>query len=291
MSAPVWINGAWDGRLDPFDRGLLLGDGVFDTLVAFGRTPFARARHLERLTAQAGAIGIPLDPRRVEEGWAAILARAAAEPSAEHLILRTTVTRGRTERGLWPLARSEPTVMVSAAPWSVTLMGRPVRLITSAIRRNTASPSSRLKTLGYLDNILAAREAAAAGADDALLLNEAGRAACSTIANLFVIRRGELATPPLSDGMLPGTMRAMVLEAADAVGLRGVEQPLEPADLRQADAVFLTNSVRFVSPVTGLDDEVLSRSAAALVSALLNFLLAKVATECGADPRLNAPRP
>lgn len=277
---PVWIDGSWEGRVDASDRGLLLGDGVFDTLVAFNRIPFAGARHLERLSAHAEAIGIPLEPDRVRDGWAAVLERAASE----HLIVRTTVTRGRTGRGLWPAKPPRPTLIVSATSWNPGLLGRPVRLITSAIRRNSASPSSRLKALGYLDNILAAREVAASGADDALLLNEAGRVACTTIANVFVVKDEELWTPPVTDGVLPGTMRAAVLQASDFVGLKAAERSLSPAELGEGDMIFLTNSVRFLSPVTTLDGVDLPNSRRDAVAGLLAAIATAVRAECRCGP-------
>ena len=156
--------------------------------MSFRRIPLAGDRHLARLTAHAAAIGIALDPARVREGWNAVIGDAAEE----HIILRTTVTRGVTARGLWPkdAAQPTPTVVVARAEWSEDAVGRPLRLVTSAIVRNAGSPASRLKTIGYLDNILAAREAAGKGADDALLLNAAGKVACSTIANVFALLEG-----------------------------------------------------------------------------------------------------
>ncbi len=160
----VWINGPGPEGLSPFDRGLTLGDGVFDTLTAFRRVPFAGDRHLARLVSHAAAIGIDINPDEVREGWDAVLKEAAEE----HLIVRTTVTRGETGRGLWPAQESEPTVIVSATPWSRDVVARPVSLVTGTVVRNAGSPASRLKATGYLDNILAAREAAGKGADDAL---------------------------------------------------------------------------------------------------------------------------
>ena len=111
---------------------------------------------------------------------------AKAAPS--HVILRTTVTRGVTARGLWPEVDLTPTVMVSATPWNRSLMGKPVRLVTSATSTQSGvARAASLKSLGYLDNILAAREAAAKDADDALFLNASGKVACTTIANVFAL--------------------------------------------------------------------------------------------------------
>jgi branched-chain amino acid aminotransferase len=276
----AWIDGAFDGRIDPADRGLTLGDGVFDTLAAFRRVPFAGERHLERLTAQAASIGIRLDPHLVRRGWSEVLDAAATE----HVVLRTTVTRGPAGRGLWPDAPPRPTLMVTAAPWNPALFGRPARLVVSAIARNPTSPASRLKSLNYLDNILAAREAAEAGATDALFLNPAGAVACTTIANVFALTGDRLLTPPLSDGVQPGIVRALVLEAAPALGLVPEQASLSLAELRQADAVFLTNSIRFLAPALSLGSELLGRGSER-TKGLAAHLAALVESECGFDPR------
>src|SRR6185369_16349941 len=114
-------------------------------------------------------------------------------------------------------------------------------------------PASRLKTLSYIDCILAAREAARAGVDDALVLNTAGRIACSTIANVFVITGTSLLTPPISEGALPGIIRGRVLALAKAAELAADERPMSIAELMSADAVFLTNSIRLVRPVAAIE--------------------------------------
>lgn len=275
MSDAAWVNGVFDGRVAPADRGLTLGDGVFDTLVAFAGAPYAGARHLDRLEAQAAAIGIRVDRGKVLAGWGPALARAGAE----HVILRTTVTRGPAGRGLWPGAGDavapEPTLVVAAAPWTADLIGQPVRLVTSASRRSASAPSSRLKSLGYLDNILAAREAAAAGATDALILNTEGRVASTTIANCFAIFGRRVLTPPLADGVMPGIMRGLALEAARADGFDAAECSLTPDDLARADSVFVSNSVRFLSAVVALDGAPLATAGAPVIAKLLARLTNK----------------
>lgn len=265
--APVWVNGVLGGRIDPADRGLLLGDGVFDTLVSFSRIPLAGDRHLARLIEHAEAIGIDLDPSRVREGWNAVIGAAAED----HLILRTTVTRGAAARGLWPKtgAPAGPTILVSGVAWTQDMIGRPIRLVTSTIARNAGSPGSRLKTIDYLDNILAAREAAAQGADDALLLNAAGKVACSTIANVFIFVAGQLITPPEADGVMAGIVRGLVLELARKEGVETAERSLAVGELMAADEVFLTNSVRLLSPVLSLNSQQLGGRSPDRVAALL----------------------
>lgn len=250
------------------DRGFTLGDGVFDTALALNGRVFARGRHVDRLFDAARTLGIAVERARIEDALDAALTSA---PS----ILRTTLTRGVAHaRGLWPASMGEPTVLVTTSPWSPTLLGQPARLVTATGRRNEFSPTANLKTLNYLDHILAAREAAAAGVDDALILNTQGRVACSTIANVFALIDGTLITPPLSEGCLPGIMRALVIEMAPALGFAVGERPLLPAELITAEAAFLTNSVRFLRPVTALDGRELTahpatdRLAAALTDRL-----------------------
>lgn len=256
------------------DRGFTLGDGVFDTALALNGVIFARGRHVERLLAAADAIGIGVERARIE---AAIDEALSSAPS----IIRTTVTRGAAARGLWPAQAGEPTIVVTTAPWNPALLGQPARLVTASAPRNERSPTSALKTLNYLDNILAAREAAERGADDALILNTGGRVACTTIANLFVLKDGRLVTPPLREGCLPGIIRALVLGTAPELRLYPDEAPIRPAELREADAVFTTNSVRLVRRLTSLDGIALPVRASETVEQLTAALHALVERECG----------
>ena len=229
------------------DRGFLLGDGVFDTLVAFNGMPVEGERHLARLVDQAAQIGITIDGEEIRADWQRALA------GKDFSILRTTITRGASERGLWPAMVSGPTRVLSVAPWTPSLIQGSVALVTGAIRRNEQSPTSRLKSTSYLDNILGAREAKDRGVDDVLLLNTSGAVACTTIANVFAFIGSRLVTPPPSDGVLAGTMRALAIERAVELGLVVEERSLMPADLATADLLFVTNSVRFLRPVSSLD--------------------------------------
>ncbi|MCS0504183.1 aminotransferase class IV [Ancylobacter mangrovi] len=263
--------------IDVEDRGFTLGDGVFDTALALGGRVFARERHVARLLEAARLLGIGVERARIE---ATLDAAIEAAPGAEPAILRTTLTRGTAARGLWPASTGEPTLVTTRAAWSAALLGKPARLVTATGRRNEFSPTANLKTLGYLDHILAAREAAAAGVDDALILNTRGRVCCSTIANVFVLIAGRLITPSLGEGCLPGILRALVIEAAPKLGLAVEERPLAPEALHGADAVFLTNSVRFIRPVTALDGEMLAWEPE-VTDALVAALGAHVLAECG----------
>jgi len=257
------------------DRGFLLGDGVFDTAVAIGGRVFAAARHAERLAQAGAAIGIACEPATIL-GKLEAMAEACAGRDA---ILRTTLTRGVAARGLWPAEPTTPTLVVTAQPWSRKLIGEPARVCIADIPRNQRSPLSRIKSLAYLDNILAARQASEEGCDDALILNLDGGAACSTIANLFALRDGTLVTPPTSEGCLPGILRRIVMEEAPGLGLTPIEAPLGVNELKASEASFLTNSVRLLRPVAAIGGTVLNRSAR--LADLLDAVLARIISDSG----------
>jgi len=193
-------------------------------------------------------------------------------------VIRLTVTRGAGARGLAPPADPVPTVVVSLAPFDPALVGAPTTLATVDVRRNAGSPVSRLKALPYLDNVLALKEATGRGARDALILDTAGRVACSSVANVFRLAGDRLETPT-TDAVLPGVTRALVLALAPSLGLVPVERDLSRDDLLAADAVFLTNSVRLLQPVTALDGTVFPPDPRP--AAILTALRATVTAECG----------
>ncbi len=281
----IWLNGErLDGSVAPFDltdRGLLLGDGVFDTsLVVNGRVAFGEA-HEGRLLRHAKALGIAADPEMVRDAYA-----RARELDGPHA-LRVTITRGAGPRGLPNPAECVPSVIAAAAPTS-GLIFSPVTLQSVSIRRNETSPTSRLKTLAYLDNVLAMDTAAKAGADDALMLNTKGDVASAAAANIFAIIGRDLVTPRVEDGALDGVTRAFLMNAAPQIGLAPRERALSRDELKQADGVFLSSSLRLLAPVKSLDGEAVSQAALADLDQLSELLAKQIAIECGADPRLSS---
>lgn len=277
MSATVWFNGTLVKdtiALDPADRGLLLGDGVFETIAVFNRTAIWLEDHLDRLMAGAIALGLPPDRLIVADGVAEVL-RHAPSP---HGIIRITLTRGPGIRGLASDGR-QPSLLIAHAPWASDMLFTPALLSTSSIKRNETSPASRLKTLSYVENIIAAREAAAIHCDDALFLNQRGLVASTTIANIFILRDGWIATPRTSDGVLAGITRRKLLELPQAE-----ERPVQLSELLNADAVFLTNSLRLIRPVHSLDGRPLGRDDVALAG-YFDTLCLMIAEESGIDPR------
>ncbi|MFC3690781.1 aminotransferase class IV [Chenggangzhangella methanolivorans] len=227
------------------DRGLTLGDGLFETIAVFGGRPAALGQHWRRLETAAAEIRLPVD-RALFVAEIEALLNAIGRSDA---VIRYTVTRGGGARGLAPPADPRPNVVAAASPYPADALYAPVRLATSSVRRNPTSFASRAKTLSYLDSVLAFAEARRAGADDALMLNTDGRVASTAMANLFAVVEGELVTPPVSEGVLPGIVRGVVLSE----DFGAVERPLSQDELAGASAVFSTNSVRLVMPVIELD--------------------------------------
>ena len=241
---------ASDAALPLDDRGLLLGDGLFETLRAEAGRALDLEAHLERLRAGARALKIPLPEADLPRAIDALL--AANGLSQGSAALRITLTRGSGPRGLLPPSAPRPRLFMTAVAWTPPPR-EPLRAILAGVRRNEHSPLSRLKTLNYLDNVLARLEAEERGADEALMLNTAGRLVCATAANLFLVRGRRLFTPPVTEGVLPGIARASVLDLAPRLDLSVAEVPLEPAQLWEADEAFLTNSLIGLRSVVEVD--------------------------------------
>lgn len=279
----LWRDGALvagtTAPLDLTDRGLTLGDGLFDTALALGgRVAFAEA-HIARLVTSADALGIPAAPDRIREAMRALA--GAGGGTGERLAIRTTLTRGSGPRGLKPPEDPSPTLFATAAPSARSTAFAPLRLWPTSIARNDTSPAARLKTLGYGDAVLAARDAAAAGFDEALFCNTRGRVACAGTGNLFGLFGEILVTPPLTDGVLAGIVRAEILALAAGCGLRAEERSLSLPDLMGAEAVFLTNSLRLLAPVTAVGETAFASLGHPAVVRLRAALRESVARACG----------
>lgn len=247
------------------DRGLLLGDGLFETVLWDGRRLVRFEAHAARLARGCGLLGLPAPDSAALQ--------AAAEAAVSHAGLRDvraaarlTWSAGEGGRGLDRPDRPAPRLLVSAAP--APKPTGPARLVTSRVRRNEGSPASRVKSLSYLDSVLARAEARAAGADEALMLNNRGELACAAAANLFWIRDGRLFTPDLACGVLEGVTRTAVVEAAGQVGVPVETVFAARAELDDAEAVFLTNSLIGVRAVSAVDGrEVATHPLVAMLSA------------------------
>jgi branched-chain amino acid aminotransferase len=283
----LWFDGrvvaSADLRIDPADRGLLLGDGLFETLLVRDGEVEHEDLHLQRLRNSATMLGIPLpyDAAAISEGLHQLL--RAAGLLSDLAAARITLTRGAGRRGLLPPDQPQPHLMMTAVAYHPPQAeGFAARIV--AIRRNEGSPLSRLKSLNYLDNILALQEAIAGGADEALLRNNAGQICGGSRTNLFVIRAGQLITPPINDGVLDGIQRQVILRQARAIGCPVSEASLSPMDLLRVDEAFLSNSLMGIKPLNRIDEHVLHPGA---VTQVLIDMLSELRVT-GAAPRIAA---
>ncbi|MBI3779351.1 MAG: aminotransferase class IV [Gammaproteobacteria bacterium] len=293
--ALCWLNGvlmpAAQARLPVLDHGLLYGDGVFEGIRFYNGRAFRLSRHLERLRRSAAAIRLTL-PGDAGSFDAAVHDTIAAYGRPEGY-LRLIVTRGAGKLGLDPGSCGEPNLIIIAdelALVSEAVRNEGARVIVAATRRLGADGlDPRIKSLNYLNHILARLEAVNAGADEAILLNAAGHVTEGTADNVFLVRHGKLLTPPASDGALEGVTREVILELAQELGIERVETTLGPYDLHTADECFLTGTGAELIPVREVDGRPLAVCPGPVFSVLLAAFRRQVNRETAA-PQLVARR-
>jgi branched-chain amino acid aminotransferase len=243
----TWCDGALvaDGApaLRPDDHGVIVGDGVFETVKVAGGAPFALTRHLDRLARSAAGLGLAVDLDAVRRGVETVL---EAHGTATLGRLRITVTGGpsplASDRGAGP-----PTVLVALAGASSPPETADVAVVPWV--RNERAATAGLKTTSYADNVIALARAHHDGADEAIFANTLGRLCEGTGSNVFLGIGGRLITPPLSAGCLAGVSRALLLD-----WLADVEERDVPVGaLADADEAFLTSSLRDVQPIRAVD--------------------------------------
>ncbi len=244
----VVVNGRLaEGGLPFDDRAFLLGDGLFETLLALDGQLDAWSAHWARLTASAAALGFTLPRDEAQARADAALALEAAGLTRGPAALRLTLTRGRGPRGFWPSGLHSPLLVVSAAAYRPRTDPLTAALVPD-FPRLPRSPLTRHKTLSALELVLAQRAARVRGADLALLVNTEGRLTEGAYANLFLVLEGEILTPPLTEGLLPGVARARLLAR-----LPVRQRPLPPPMLFRAEAAFVSNSLFGVRPLAAVD--------------------------------------
>ena len=259
----VWVNGeciaANEARISLLDGGYLFGDGVFETLRLYQGQPFDLSGHLERMTHQLEVLEYQWRPDRKLFEAAILDLLSANNWLGIDARCRITVSRGFFEHESMPLTGHEtlpPTVSIMVQPLGERLAiwhrdGIRVRTMTEDFARGNFP---QLKTLNYLPTIMAMRRAHSLGCDEALLIDSDGWVLEGATSNVFMVSKGTLTTPPLSQGLLAGRTRAMVLDLAVECGLITREQPFRPQDLRAADEAFLCGSVKEIVPMVSLDD-------------------------------------
>ena len=257
MVETVYLNGALVPRgkasISPFDRGFLYGYGLFETMRSYGGRVFRIDRHLARLMHSAERLGLAsgLDPVELEQAIYKTL-------DANRLLdarIRLTVAAGEGERELEPPTSGTLTIMVAAEKLTLPshIYQQGIRTAIVSTRRNSQSPLPAIKSLNYLEGLIARAEAAALGVDEAIMLNDRGYVSECSSSNIFMVAAGKLLTPSLESGILPGITREVVLELAHELGIEEMEGEIPPSDLLRADEVFITTSVREVVPVVTVD--------------------------------------
>ncbi len=285
MPNNVYINGEIfpenDAKISVFDHGLLYGDGVFEGLRSYSGKVFRLEEHVDRLweSAQALCLEIPISK---EQMTADINKMVAANEILDGYV-RVLVTRGTGTLGLDPDLCSNPQVIIIAATIALyppEFYSKGLEIITSSVIRNhPAALSPRVKSLNYLNNILAKMEGKQAGCIEALMLNHKGEVAECTGDNIFVIRKGELLTPPNDAGILEGITRNVVMEIAEKIGITVREIALTKHDVYIADEVFLTGSAAEVIPVVKVDNRLIGDGTPGKMTLDLNARFKKLTRE------------
>ena len=239
-----------------FDHGFLYGDGVYETIRSYGRRIFMRDQHVNRLYRSAEGIGLDIPIPRKD--WPALLHEAMIRNEVGHeradAYLRITISRGEGDIGLDPALCKRATVVVMAKPLvppSEHLYRQGVSLTVARTKRNLPEAlSPHIKATNFLNNILAKREALAAGTFDSLLLNWRDELTECTVSNLFFVMGGRLCTPALECGILDGITRNIVLQLAAEAAIDAEEGRYTLSDLSGANECFLTNTSMEIMPVT-----------------------------------------
>lgn len=248
MSTTVWKNGEWlDGdsaTVSVFDHGLLYGDGIFEGMRAYKGRIFRLDEHMERLYDSAKAIHLDIGIDRKE--FTDVTVEALRRSGLQEAYLRHVVTRGIGDLGFDPRKCKAPTVLLIVGTirlWAEEVYERGLTVITGGTpipHRESLSP--RTKSLNYLSHILAKIEAIEAGADEVMMMDSAGFVAEGSGQNLFVVKHGEIRTPPAWAGILKGVTRDAVMELAVDAGYTVREDPLNRYDVYTADEAFFTGT-------------------------------------------------
>ena len=273
----VYLNGelldASEARISPFDRGLLVGDGVFETLRVYRGVPFAWRRHMTRLALSAAGLGLEVPhATSLSDGAEAVI----AANNLSEARLRITVTGGEGPPGT-SRAGTRPTILIVAVPFEP--WKNAVDVVIVPWSRNEGGAVAGLKTISYAENVRALAYAEERGAGEAIFPNTRGQLCEATGSNLFVVRGGVLRTPPGSAGCLLGVTRALILEVCPDADVPAEEAELAPDDLRSSDEAFLSSTTREVHPITRVDGVALPSAPGTVTSLVAEAYRALVARD------------
>jgi branched-chain amino acid aminotransferase len=263
MALKIYLDGKFvgerDAKVSVFDHGLLYGDGVFEGIRAYHGRVFKLKEHIDRLyySAKAILLDIPMTPAQM----AAAVLETCRKNRIKDGYIRLVVTRGVGNLGLNPSNCKKPSVICIADKiqvYQAETYARGISIVTVATTRNLVNAlNPAIKSLNYLNNILAKIEANNAGADDGILLNAEGFVAECTVQNIFIVKNSRLFTPPLSAGALYGITRGTVMELAEEAGWPVSEPNLTRYDLYSADECFATGTGAEIMPITKIDGRVI----------------------------------
>ncbi|MFH1837790.1 MAG: branched-chain-amino-acid transaminase [Candidatus Omnitrophota bacterium] len=263
MGLKIFLNGEFvekeNAKVSVFDHGLLYGDGIFEGIRSYSRCVFKLNEHIDRLYAGAKAIrlDIPMDKNAMKNSIIATL----KENGLDDAYIRAVVTRGPGDLGLDPRKCPEPTIFIitdkiTLYPDDFYEKGLPI--ITANVRRNHPSAlDPRIKSLNYLNNILARIDAIDAGTPEALMLSIDGYVVECTGDNIFIVSEGKVYTPPCEMGSLEGITQRLVMELGRKRGIEMTHKEMLPEDVYNADECFLTGTAAEIIPVVKVDDKVI----------------------------------
>jgi branched-chain amino acid aminotransferase len=286
-NALCWINQvikpAREATISVFDHGLLYGDGIFEGLRFYHGKTFMLEAHLERLAVSARAIGLELPYSRQQ--ISAAIEQLIEQYPGDAGYLRLVVTRGEGSLGIDPRKCARPSLFIIADELSVMDVSdssQGIKLHVAQTRRLPAQClDPKIKSLNYLNNILARIEANQAGMDEALMLNLDGYVSEGSVDNIFIITHGILKTPPLGDGLLAGVTRAVIIDVAKQAGIPCEEISLTLPDLAQAQECFLTGTGAELIPVKQIGQQLLEPPEVALTPLLMQGFREKIDEYCG----------
>jgi len=252
----VYINGELvpksQAKISVFDHGFLYGDGVFESVLVTSGVAFKLKEHIDRLydSAKVLCLEIPMSKEEMIKTVADVV-RANGFKDA---YIRLIVTRGVGDLGLDPRKCQKPTIIIIVDKiklYDEGALNKGLTAVISSVRRDRVDATTHeVKSMNYLNNILAKLEANAVGADEAIMLDDRGFVSEGTADNIFIVKDGVIYTPPRTCGILLGITRARVMKLAEELGYKVVEKDITPAEVLTADEVFLTGTAAGVVPVT-----------------------------------------
>lgn len=259
MSIQIYVDGKYypkeEAKISVFDHGFLYGDGVFEGIRAYNGRVFKLKEHIDRL--YNGARGIMINVPLTKEEMTEVVLETLRRNQLQDAYIRLVISRGAGDLGLDPKKCSKPTVVCIADKivlYPEELYEKGMEIITAATRRNRPEGvNPQMKSLNYLNNIMAKLEANLAGAPEALLLNNEDYVAECTGDNIFIVKNGVLITPPPYVGILVGITRNAIIETAERLGIKVEEKVFTRYEVFTADECFLSGTAAEAVPVVKVD--------------------------------------